>query len=34
VTTGNWVEGAGHAMQSDRPLELVRLLNDFAFAAS
>jgi pimeloyl-ACP methyl ester carboxylesterase len=23
------VEGAGHSIQGDRPLELVRLLNDF-----
>jgi len=31
----NWVEvvpGAGHAVQSDQPLELVRLINDFVFA--
>jgi pimeloyl-ACP methyl ester carboxylesterase len=28
------VEGAGHAVQSDQPLELVRLLNDFAFDVS
>ena len=25
------VDGAGHAVQSDRPLELVRLIEDFAF---
>jgi pimeloyl-ACP methyl ester carboxylesterase len=25
------VEGAGHAVQSDRPLELVRLLQSFVF---
>ncbi|MGH9025691.1 MAG: alpha/beta fold hydrolase, partial [Acidimicrobiia bacterium] len=25
------VEGAGHAIQSDQPLELVRLINDFVF---
>jgi pimeloyl-ACP methyl ester carboxylesterase len=25
------VEGAGHAVQSDRPLDLVRLIEDFAF---
>jgi pimeloyl-ACP methyl ester carboxylesterase len=28
------VPGAGHAVQSDRPLELVRLLSDFAFATA
>jgi pimeloyl-ACP methyl ester carboxylesterase len=26
------VDGAGHAIQSDKPLELVRLLEDFAFS--
>ncbi|MEY2453709.1 MAG: hypothetical protein QOD92_3283 [Acidimicrobiaceae bacterium] len=26
------VEGAGHAVQSDRPLDLVRLIEDFAFS--
>ena len=25
------VDGAGHAVQSDRPLELVALIEDFAF---
>jgi pimeloyl-ACP methyl ester carboxylesterase len=25
------VDGAGHAIQSDRPLQLVKLINDFAF---
>ena len=25
------VDGAGHAVQSDRPLQLVRLIEDFAF---
>ena len=24
------VDGAGHAVQSDRPLDLVRLIDDFA----
>jgi pimeloyl-ACP methyl ester carboxylesterase len=27
------VDGAGHAIQSDQPLELVRLLEDFAFSS-
>ncbi len=27
------VDGAGHAVQSDRPLELVALIRDFAFPA-
>jgi pimeloyl-ACP methyl ester carboxylesterase len=27
------VEGAGHAVQSDRPLELVALIRDFAVAS-
>ena len=27
------VDGAGHAVQSDRPLDLVRLIEDFAFLA-
>lgn len=27
------VDGAGHAIQSDKPLELVRLLEDFAFSS-
>lgn len=28
------VEGAGHAVQSDQPMELVRMLNDFVFGLS
>ncbi|MCZ7528801.1 MAG: alpha/beta hydrolase [Acidimicrobiia bacterium] len=28
------VDGAGHAVQSDRPLELARLIEDFAFAGT
>ena len=28
------VPGAGHAVQSDRPLDLVRLLEDFVFGAA
>jgi pimeloyl-ACP methyl ester carboxylesterase len=27
------VEGAGHAVQSEQPLELIRLIEDFVFAA-
>jgi pimeloyl-ACP methyl ester carboxylesterase len=27
------VQGAGHAVQSDRPLELVRLIEEFAFGS-